>query len=688
MLPAFVEHKHSQRTKFLAASCLALVVLLWPAVTQGADPPIEVVITESARMPLPLRILPFATTVVVDGLPGRQALGLDESLVVVPGVYVQNRYNLAQDLRISIRGFGTRANFGIRGVKIFVDGIPHSLPDGQAQVDSLDLAAIDRIEIKRGPASALYGNASGGVVDLRSAHEERPGVSGRAAFGDFGFHAYRLHAAVRHENWSGSAAAAATMLDGFRVHSASDSRIASAQALWKSQQSSWSIIANALDSPLAQDPGGLTAAEAAADPRQASRRNLLFDAGETVTQQKLGISYERRITPDHHVRVRAYGFDRDFTNRLPFVEGGSVQLDRALAGAGLQWTGNLDVNGANNRYTVGLDLDHQDDERRRFNNEQGVPGAEVFSQNERVSSLGLFAQDVIAVYPSVSLTIGARFDSVDFRVDDHFIDDGDDSGQRAFDQLSPMFGISWQLGTTTSIYGNITTSFETPTTTELANPSGGGFNPVLKPQTATNYELGIKTRNSSMDLSVALYHISVVDEIVPFELPRSPGRSFFRNTGRSAHDGFEAAFTWRPSKSWRLTTAYTYSDYVFDEFATPAGVFDGNRLPGIPKHLFACEAAFSHPQGWYANGDLRYISDQFADDANLTKVNGYTVLNLRAGTETVSGGWKFNIFAGMNNVTSEAYFDNLRINAAAGRYFEPAPGRNIYTGLEITRELR
>ena len=446
------------------------------------------------------------------------------------------------------------------------------------------------------------------------------------------------------------------------------------------------MVLNSLDAPLALDPGGLTLSEVNNDRRQASARNVQFDAGETVSQEKAAMTYQKDFSAGQ-LRARAYGFDRDFSNRLPFEAGGIVVLKRALMGAGIEWRGRLQTGSFEQNYILGIDVDDQDDSRRRFDNLQGAAGDEVFVQDESVRSTGIFAQTIFNPRGATSVVLGARVDSVNFKAIDEFLSDGDDSGERKFTHFSPMIGASWEALPDARLYANIATSFETPTTTELSNPNGGGFNPDLEPPSATNYEIGIKLQKKNINAAVALFHIRTKDELVPFELPQSPGRSFFRNAGRTTRNGLEASADWRLQRYWLATFAYTYSDFIFDQYRSDDGIFDGNQLPGIPRHLLNAQLKFEHPSGWFASGDLRYVGSQFADDANTFRVDDYITTDLRAGIKKRAGNWRFKLYSGINNVTNTKYSDNIRINATGGRYYEPAPGRNLYAGISVTRSF-
>lgn len=674
------------RVVFIATGLFTIGV---QAVAEEQATPLEEVSVTATRVGKKVDRIPAAVGVVDEEQIqlGTQQIGLDESLVRIPGIFMQNRYNFAQDLRISIRGFGARSAFGIRGIKILVDGIPETLPDGQSNVDSIDLGSTQRMEVIRGPVSSLYGNASGGAILVYSEDPpQTPFVSLRPSVGDDGFQKHQLKFGGRHDNLGALANISYLDYDGYRDHSKTESRQLNSRFTYDvSDKAKLSAVVNYIDSPTADDPGALTAAQVDSDPKQARQANVDFDAGESLDQTRLGLVYDQRIGAAGSLTLRNYYVWRDFKNKLPFVDGGAVNLDRFVVGGGVQYTHSSPVFDRGNRLTVGVDLDAQNDDRQRFDNNLGTKGNMVFDQNEKVESVGAFVQDEFSLTRRLELTLGGRYDRFRFDVDDNFLADGDDSGKRTMDQFSPSAGILYSLGASTNLYANVSTAFETPTTTELANPDGGGFNQNLDPQTATNYEIGVKGalgRRNRYEL--ALFHIDVKDELVPFELASQPGRVFFENAGKSERRGIEASFTSEPVDGLVASLAYTYSDFTFKKFVDDNGNdFKGNQIPDIPDNLFNAGISYTHPAGLFAGADLLYSDKVFTNNANSAKSNAYTVANLRLGYNGYFGNWEFSPFVGVNNVTDQHYNDNVRINAFGGRYFEPAPERNWYGGFTL-----
>ena len=670
----------------VAVSCLTVSPLM--AQVSKLDP----VTVNATRAERTLEEIPAAVSAVgQDEIQlGTEQLGIDESLASVPGLFFQNRYNFAQDLRASIRGFGARSNFGIRGIKIIVDGIPETLPDGQGSIDGVDIGSARQISVIRGPASSLYGNASGGAIIIETEQgPAEPFAELRASRGDYGFSKVQLKTGGERGDLNYLLNASKTEIEGYRDHSeAENTQFNGRFELGVADKSSVIATIHHTDQPLANDPGGINAEDAAEDPTQARGRNVDFDAGEALEQTRVGLLYKTELAVGQDFEARVYHTSRDFSNKLPFEGGGSVLLDRSFTGAGLKYLITGTLGGKQNRILIGLDYDRQDDDRSRFNNLNGVLGAKSFEQNELVTSTGLYLQDEIKLSEAMELTLGARYDDLNFDVSDRFMADGDDSGDISFEQFSPMVGLSFATNDTTRLYATVSTAFESPTTTEFANPSGGGFNQSLDPQESTNYEIGIKSRTDQQSFEVAVFHIDVEDELTPFELADQPGRSFFENAGASDRDGIEIAYTRKLAAGFELSGAYTYSDFVFASFRNADGdSFDGNRIPGIPRSLLNADLTWYGETGFYASWNTRLTGNMVADNANTTSIDSYTVSNLRLGYNGFLGDWEYSPFAGVNNLFDEEYNNNIRINAFGKRFFEPAPERNFFFGITFRKNF-
>jgi iron complex outermembrane receptor protein len=695
---------HAFRWHHGLACCAAPTLLLGAAAVAQTPPsaqgPLEEIIVRATMIERTLDRVPASVSVVDedDIQLGRQQLALDEALSRVPGLFMQNRYNFAQDLRVSIRGFGARAQFGIRGIKVLVDGIPETLPDGQGSVDSIDLGATSQIEVIRGPSSSLYGNASGGVISLTSeGGGAEPYAQVRATTGGYGFEKTQFKTGGATDRLDYLVSISDQKLDGYRPQSAYENKLLTGRFdLDLGSDRSLLTVVNFTDQPLSDDPGGLTAAVAATNPRSAAPNNVLFDAGESLEQTRIGFVYSAPAGERGTITARNYYSWREFGNLLPALAQGIVDLDRQFVGGGFSYSHDGFWLDRPNRFIAGVDFDDQDDERLRYNNLNGVQGPLTFDQNEHVTSQGIFLQNELSLSERVQLSFGVRFDQVEFEITDRFFADGrDDSGSKQFDDTSPMVGLVVEISDNLNLYTTYSSAFETPTTTEFNRPDGfGGFNEVLEPQLATNLEVGIRgALGDRQRYEVALFTIDVEDELIGREV--TPGRNAFSNAGETGRDGLE--FSWNADVTDRIetTVSYTYSDFTFSRFtdnitiANPAGDNrSGNVIPGTSEHLLYGEIAYRAPRGWYAAADVLYVDEQFGDNANLIVIDDYTLSNLRFGHDFDLGNFSVSPFVGVNNVSDESYTSNVRLNAAFARYFEPGPGRNGYAGVTLDWKFR
>lgn len=666
-------------------AAVSLPLAAQPETTGGES--LEEVVVTATRLPTESLRLPFAVAQVgKDEIQdARQQLGLDEALSGIPGLFFQNRYNFAQDLRIAIRGFGARADFGIRGIRIVADDIPLTLPDGQASVDSIDLGSAESIEVIRGPFSAVYGAASGGVIVIRSEDGPvEPFLAGRLNLGSYDYIQGQFKLGGQARNTSYLANLSRTELDGYRDHSRLESTLLNARINHEfNETTGLTIVLNAVDSPTADDPGALNASEVEQNRRQAAPRNILFDAGESVEQRSLGAALNKEFG-DSGLTVSGYLVNRDFSNRLPFDinsngQGGSVDLGRNFHGLSARWTWAL-ASGA--RAVFGAEYAAQRDHRIRYANDLGTPGVLTTNQDEDVTNYGLFAQAMFEPTDRLTLNVGARLDEIDYVVTDRLALGG--SGKSDIDAFSPMAGASWALSDRAAIYGNVSRSFDPPATTELANPDGPtGFNQDLDPQEAINFEVGIKGATGRFGYELAVFRIDVDDAIVPFELEGS-GQAFYENAGSASHDGLEAAVSFDLTDTLVGSLSYTYSDFVFDRFAGIDGEdYSGNRIPGIPENLTQAELAWHPRPQMDVVLDVLNASGFYANNANTVEAGDYTVANLRFEYRWKGRRIEAAPFAGINNLFGEKYNGNIRLNAAFGRYFEPAPEINYYAGVTV-----
>lgn len=615
----------------------------------------------------------------------QQQLDLGESLMNVPGVFVQNRSNFAQDSRISIRGFGARANFGIRGIRLIVDGIPLTTPDGQGQVDSLDLSSAGRIEVLRGPGASLYGGSSGGVLRVTSEEPgETPVVKTRVGVGSFGYRNYQAKALGSAGQFDYLASVSRLELDGYRDRSQMENVLLHSKFRYRFDESAdLSVVVNHLYAPTANDPGGLTRAQVVADRDAAQPRNVAFDAGESIDNTTLGLVLRKAFGEKHETTAANYYTWRKFNAKIPANGTGVIDLDRFFVGGRLQHIYRDVFFGMSSRFTLGGEGEAQLDDRRRNRNETGVKGAQSSEQDENVIRFGFFAQEELALPFDLELTAGVRYERIRFEINDDFLSNGDDSGTFAYNEWSFSGGLQWSPTPLANPYLRVASSFDTPTTTSLGNPAGAGVNQNLRAQTAISYEIGMKGQlTDQLRYEVAAFHIRVDDELVPYV---QAFQTFFENAGRSTRTGFELGALYQPIEGVTTSIAYTFSDFEFQDFKSlSGGDFDGREIPGVPRHLVNAEVSLEHPSGLFGTLRVQFVDDRFADNANSDGADSHLYSDVRLGYNHRIGGWEISPYVGVNNLFDRQYTDNLRINDVANRrFFEPAPAINAYGGLSI-----
>ena len=658
-------------------------------------------------------VAPFNVPGSVDRIDGaemrdsRLQVNLSESLGAVPGLQVQNRLNYAQDLQLSIRCFGARSTFGVRGVRLYVDGIPATLPDGQGQTSNIDIGSVDRVEVLRGPFSALYGNSSGGVVQAFTASGEgAPRLSYAVAGGSFG--TWRQSMQI-----SGSQGAVDYLLgasrfhtDGWREHSAARRDIANGKlGIALDNGDKLTLVLNSVRID-AQDPLGLTADPYARAPRNAPLATQ-YDTRKTVEQTQLGLLYERRIDATQGLRLMVYGGERKTTQyqsippsaqQNPLHAGGVIDLSRQYGGIDVRWTAALQLADRPLDVVAGLGYDSLRERRRGYENYLGsvanpvlgVQGRLRRSERNEVWNLDPYAQATSRFTDRWTLEAGVRRSSVHFASNDRYIvgANRDDSGTARYSKTLPVASLRYQATPDLALYGSIGRGFETPTLNELSYRSGGasGLNFALRPSVNDSIELGAKARLAGGLLTAALFQTRTRDEIATDT--NVGGRATFQNAGRTRRSGFELGWQHETSNHWRTQLAYTWLDATYrDAFCSPSPcaaantVAGGNRIPGIARQSLFASLGWVPPEGWRAGVEMRALGRIQANDVNTASAPGYAVAALYAGYLKKWERWEFNAFARVDNLFDRRYVGSVIVNEGNARYYEPAPGRNWTVGL-------
>ena len=688
---------------------LLLAVLLFP-ISGAAQSKDEAVTVTATRVERPSLEVPASVDRVYgDDLRfARPQINLSESLGRVPGISVQNRQNYAQDLQISSRGFGARSTFGVRGLRLVTDGIPASFPDGQGQVSHFDLSSADRIEVLRGPFALMYGNASGGVISLTTESGARYGEGRSAAGAEFSAGSYGtwrggLKAGGREGNADWIVSTSHFHTNGYRQHSDADRDLFNAKlALALSADSSLTLVGNWFASPDTQDPLGLTRAQVAADPRQVVANALQFDTRKTQSQGQLGAAYAQRFS-DWTLNASLYGGHRDVRQYLAIPtatqndvrhSGGVVDLDRNYGGGSLRASREISLLGRPFTLNVGGELEAMVERRKGFFNNNGSITFLKRDEDDTVTSTGAFALGEWRFADKWIALAGLRASSVAFRTADYFISgiNGDDSGRKRYNAMTPVAGLLYRLAPSTSLYANYGRGFETPTFAELAYRSNtaSGPNFGLQASRSRHLEVGVKTvLPSGLRLNAALYDIATRNEIAIDT--NSFGRATFKNAGRTHRGGlelgaeaalphgFEALIAWTRLQAKFLDSFLTVAGTPAAAFTVPAG----STLPGVPRATLYGELRWRHaPSGFTAAVEILHKSRVWVDDRNSEAADAYTIASFGAAFVQASGNWRFSEYLRVDNLANKSYVGSVVVNDANLRFYEPAPGRTTMIGAQ------
>ncbi len=637
------------------------------------------------------------------------AVNVSEALAGVPGLLARDRQNQAQDTQLSLRGFGARSTFGVRGVRLLADGIPASMPDGQGQLSHFNVLGAERIEIMRGPFSALYGNSSGGVVQLWSAQGQQGDpwrIRATTGSDDTITLGAQLQGAVGVVGYNVAASRFDT--DGYREHSAAQRDSVNARLDFQLDDArTLSVVLNHLDLPDADDPLGLTHAQVQENPRQATSVATLFDTRKSVRQSQAGLRYIQQSGAAHRWQAQVYGGSRAVeqflslpvaAQRNPLNAGGVINLDSDYGGADLRWSWQGALAARPFEFTLGANVDQQTQARRGYENfigdTLGVKGRLRREESNRVRNVDGFAQAWWQFAPRWSLLAGARRSDVQFTTHDQYVTttNPDDSGRVRYAETTPVAGLMFKASEDLRWYVSAGRGFETPTFNELGYRADGGAGPAfdLRPAVSRNVELGMKWRGQrGAQWQAAVFRADTDDELAVAR--NVGGRSSFRNVGSARRDGFEASLEAPLSDRWQLQLAYTWLDASFRDgylVCTGAGctvpttpVAAGAPIPGVAPQQFFGRLQWSGER-WSAAMEGEGAGKVVVNDAASERAPGYFLVNLEAAHEWRLEAGTLRAFAGVDNLLDQRYIGSVIVNEGNGRFYEPGPGRTYLVGAQ------
>jgi iron complex outermembrane recepter protein len=688
-----------------ACALLAMVPIVAGAQTSGAQAPEPVTIQSSPVVVTATRSeeRAFSVPASIDAVEapdirdGKPRVNISEDLGQVPGVVANNRYNYAQDLQISSRGFGARSTFGVRGVRLMQDGIPLTMPDGQGQSGLFDLDSAARIEVLRGPFAALYGNSSGGVIQLFT---QAPPATAEAevlgAAGSYGTWRAAGRIGGTYEGIGGSASYSQFRTDGYRDWSWARRDITSGRVQMNvGPDATLTVLGFYVGQPDTQDPGGLTQQQVEQNRRQAGTDTVRFGTRKSINHGQGGAIYDVRITPKDTVSLMGYVGDRQVTQFLSFPgtaiasSGGVVDLDRSFGGVWLTWRHATELAGGPFNFTAAINYDNMLERRKGFVNNFGVTGALRRDEQDRVDDFAQYVQAEWQFAPRWKVSGGVRHTNVTFDVTDYFVVPGNpnDSGSTDYSAWLPVGGILYELTPSVNLYASAGKGFETPTFAELAYRPDGlpGVNFALQPARSNMYEAGVKSLVGGFARVNAAGFYSVTDQDIVSAGQIAGGRNVFTNAQQTTRGGFELSGDAQFGAGFSGQLAYTYLDASFSDYVTVTGAdFSGKRIPGVPQNLVYASLKWQPaPTGFSVGIEGRYAARVYANDANTAFAPSYGIINLVAGWTEVFGPLRVGAFVRVDNVTDKEYIGSVIVNAANDRFFEPSPTRNVLGGVSV-----
>ncbi|EPF6239848.1 TPA: TonB-dependent receptor [Acinetobacter baumannii] len=641
-------------------------------------------------------------------------VNLTEVVKGIPSLQIRNRENYAQDLQLSMRGFGARSTFGVRGIRLYVDGIPATMPDGQGQTSNIDLSSLDHVEVLTGPFSSLYGNSSGGTI-LTSTKEGQGKDSIELSYSGGSHDKSRaglvLQGGAKGANEPSYIISSSYFdTDGYREHSGAEKVLNNAKLSWNLDDGSKINWVTNYVKINADDPGGLTRADWQNNPKQVVQNVLDYNARKEIEQTQTGLTWSKPINDQHELYAMTYMGQRQVTQyqsipdtvqknpNTPYQAGGVIDFKRNYYGADFRWTGKELL--PNTTLSIGVALDAMKEDRQGYQNfndtgDKGVKGALRRDEDNTLWNIDPYVQASWQFLPTWRLDTGVRYSNVHYKSKDYYIVglNGDNSGKTSYEEVLPSVALSWQITPEVLAYASYAKGFETPTFTEMAYPAQGGASTLdLKPSTSDTYETGLKSQNQLGDFTLAVFQTKTKNDIVSAE--SFGGRSTFRNADKTLREGVE--FAWN-KKLWRDLTAiasYTYLDATFDSTVPAAGkiseIPEGNAIPGIAKNQAYVSLAWQPSHGLYGGVDVQYMDKVYVNDTNSDAAPSYSVTSANVGYAWVMGDWKVNSFARVDNLFDRNYAGSVIVNDSTqpvGRYFEPADGRNWSAGLRVIKQF-
>ncbi len=638
-------------------------------------------------------------------------VNLTEVVKGIPSVQLRNRENYAQDLQLSMRGFGARSTFGVRGIRLYTDGIPATMPDGQGQTSNIDLSSLSHLEVLTGPFSSLYGNSSGGAI-LATTKEGQGKDSIEMSYAGGSHNKNRaglvLQGGAKNQNEPSYVISSSYFdTDGYRDHSSAEKVLNNAKLTWNLDDGTKINWVTNYVKIHADDPQGLNRTQWQQNPRQVNDANNLYNVRKDIEQTQTGVTWSKPINDQHELYAMAYFGNRQVTQyqsipqsaqKNPNHAGGVIDFERNYYGADFRWTGKELL--PNTSFSAGLAVDSMDEDRKGYENfnlvngspSYGVKGTLRRDEDNTLWNVDPYIQASWQFLPTWRLDTGVRYSNVHYKSKDHYLSNGNDSDKTDYNKVLPSAALSWQIAPELLAYASYAKGFETPTFTEMAyqaDKDKSGFNFDLKPSTSDNYEVGLKSQNPFGDFTLAVFQSKTKDDIV--SAGTSNGRATFRNADKTLRQGVELAWNKKLWEDLEMNASYGYLDAKFDAAIPAVGtvkaIEKGNAIPGIAKNQAFLGLAWKPEQGFYAGADAQYMDKVYVDDVNSDTAPSYTVASIYTGYAWKYADWGINGFTRIDNLFDKNYAGSVIVNDSNSRFFEPADGRNWSAGIKVSKQF-
>lgn len=632
-------------------------------------------------------------------------ISVGDVLGTVPGLFLQNRYG-NHDVRISIRGFGSRSNSGIRGVRILLDGIPESEPDGQTRIEAIDFNSIGSIELVKGNSSSLYTNAPGGVINfIHDINFDKTSFVNFNEFGSFGLRRNGFKSKIKTENYNLLTTYTYHNTKGYRNHSEDYWHILNTVLSTRPDEfTRLNIYGYFVDGKI-KLPGSLTKEKFDADQYQPNQRDIDRDTKRITKKGRVGIQWTSLFgeNKNNELDLTTYGTIKYFERTAKDYR----IMNRSGIGATVRFVNKSLIFDRENEFSVGGDLFNQSGPIESYDNIGGKRGDGVKKlTDETIANTGFYFLNTLSlIRTKMDLLVSGRYDKVIFEAKDRGLDAR--SSKRAFEAFTPKAALNYKLTPSIAVYTSYGLSFDSPAGNEMENyPWSSNYpkllNPDLNPQRSRNFEFGVKGNLANpypelindIYFEATAYNSLIKDEIVPFDVA---GQGvFYRNAAKTNRTGLELGAKIVTTVGIKLNGAYTYSNFNYDRYTTRTiddtgkivdVIFSGKIVPSVPKHNLSLALSYDtqikENITGFIKGNYTNVGGMYVDDKNTERTNSYQLFNSTVGLDILLGQFNVLVSGGVSNIFNKKFVAFININSDRKEFYEAGEPRNYFAGINL-----